>query len=157
MLKERAVGLLHVIAHGKSTAKGQQFLVMDGNAKFTALQVGAMRNLKAAWDVKAPFVFLKACEIGRPTPAFGGSRRVRGRVHTGGRALRGCTDLERQGRAGPQVALAFYEAALAELERPFADILREIRARAYAQPGGEDTYAAYCFEGDPLTPLEPPA
>ena len=56
-----------------------------------------------------------------------------------------------------QVALAFYEAALAELERPFADILREIRARAYAQPGGEDTYAAYCFKGDPLTSLEPPA
>lgn len=48
-----------------------------------------------------------------------------------------------------------YERAIADRARPFADILREIRAKAYAQ-NGEDTYAAYCWYGDPETALGPP-
>jgi hypothetical protein len=53
-----------------------------------------------------------------------------------------------------EVAVEFYTEALANPKRPFADILRDIRAKAYADDAGEDTYAAYCFYGDPLTALE---
>jgi len=35
-----------------------------------------------------------------------------------------------------------------EPTRPFAAILRDIRRKAY-EPGARDTYAAYCFYGDP--------
>ena len=36
-------------------------------------------------------------------------------------------------------------------DRPFAEIIRDIRAKAYDESAVvEDTYAAYCFYGDPL-------
>ena len=51
------------------------------------------------------------------------------------------------------VAERFY-AAVKEAQtggaRSYADILREIRALAYDPAVAEDTYAAYCFYGDPL-------
>ena len=55
-----------------------------------------------------------------------------------------------------EVALDFYQAAIDDPQRPFADILKDIRAKSYAEGGAEDTYAAYCFYGDPLTSLALP-
>ena len=48
------------------------------------------------------------------------------------------------------VASDFYTALTADPQRPFADILREIRARAYEGDEPEDSWAAYTFFGDPL-------
>jgi len=46
------------------------------------------------------------------------------------------------------VAVTFYDTVKKKPETPFAEILRELRAKAYAAEG-EDSYAAYCFYGDP--------
>ena len=46
-----------------------------------------------------------------------------------------------------------YEEALRPGAKPVAEILRSIRARAYAEDDA-DTYAAYSFFGDPLAKLE---
>ena len=48
-----------------------------------------------------------------------------------------------------QIAEDFYNRVKAEPDTPFAEILRTIRAKAYASETSEDTYAAYCFYGDP--------
>ena len=49
------------------------------------------------------------------------------------------------------VAKEFYDQAMADPPRPFAEILRDIRSRAYkGAEAGEDTYAAYCLYGDPF-------
>jgi hypothetical protein len=49
-----------------------------------------------------------------------------------------------------QVAVEFYGRIEKEPRTPFAEILRDLRKRSYADEGGEDTWAAYCFYGDPL-------
>jgi hypothetical protein len=49
-----------------------------------------------------------------------------------------------------EIAETFYKRVAEEPETPFAEILRDLRKKSYAAEGGEDTYAAYCFYGDPL-------
>ena len=46
------------------------------------------------------------------------------------------------------MAVTFYDTVKKKPGTPFANIVRELRAKAYAE-GGEDSYAAYCFYGDP--------
>jgi len=52
-----------------------------------------------------------------------------------------------------QVAVQFYERVEREPDTPFAEILRDLRRKSYADEGGEDTWAAYTFYGDPLAVL----
>ena len=49
-----------------------------------------------------------------------------------------------------EIAMKFYESARDRRDVPFAEVLREFRAKAYDPNNAEDTYAAYCFYGDPL-------
>ena len=49
-----------------------------------------------------------------------------------------------------EIAQKFYERIKKEPNTPFAEILADLRKQSYAEGGGEDTYAAYCFYGDPL-------
>jgi hypothetical protein len=157
MLKERPVGLLHFIAHGKSDPNAPQLLVLDEDATFNSIQVRAMEGLENACLTKAPLVFLNACEVGRTTPSLVGAGGFASEfIRVGARAVVAPLWSVKDSLAH-EVAVAFYQAALDKPERPFADILREIRSKSYAAGGGEDTYAAYCFYGDPLTSLQPPA
>jgi len=49
-----------------------------------------------------------------------------------------------------EIAEKFYERIQNEPSTPFAEILADLRKLSYKAEGGEDTYAAYCFYGDPL-------
>jgi hypothetical protein len=49
-----------------------------------------------------------------------------------------------------EIAMDFYTRAKDDKSTPFAEILRQQRAKAYDPAIAEDTYAAYCFYGDPL-------
>ncbi len=50
-----------------------------------------------------------------------------------------------------EIAIEFYQKVLKDRTRTFAEVLRDVRARAYDKASGaKDTYAAYCFYGDPL-------
>jgi hypothetical protein len=50
-----------------------------------------------------------------------------------------------------KVATAIYDALKESPPPTFAEVIRAIRARAYVgAEAGTDSYAAYCFYGDPL-------
>ncbi len=155
MLAARPVGLLHVVAHGKSTQGAPQQLVLDDDKIFNALQVRAMKGLVAACEKQAPLVFLNACDVGRAQPSLVGAGGFASEFIRAGARCVIAPLWSVDDTVAHDVAVGFYQAALDDPLRPFADILREIRAKAYA-PGGEDTHAAYSFYGDPLTSLGPP-
>jgi CHAT domain len=155
MLKERAVDLLHFVAHGKSAPNAQQ-LILDDDKVFSSMQVSAMKGLKAACKERAPVVFLNACDVGRQEPTLVGAGGFATEfIGAGARAVVAPLWSVKDTIAH-EVAIDFYQAALDDPARPFADILKDIRAKSYVEGGAEDTYAAYCFYGDPLTSLAPP-
>lgn len=123
-----------------------------GLERLTSLEVTAIPPIVQAFK-RRPMVFLNACEVGRPTVALAG---------IGGFAA-AFLDLGASAVIAPlrsvkdtiayKVAEKFYEAAVkppkGKARKGFAERMREIRALAYDAATGEDTYAAYCFYGDP--------
>jgi hypothetical protein len=143
--------LLHFVCHGKSGAAGGQVLEMENEEELDASYLRALpAGLKKSFRAGKPFVFLNACEVGREEPAL---------VGVGGFAEQFMI-LGASGVIAPlwsvkdsiahRVAVEFYDRIEKEPRTPFAEILRDLRKRSYADEGGEDTWAAYCFYGDPL-------
>jgi hypothetical protein len=142
--------LLHFICHGAdSPGVGVQVIYLAGGIEtLSSLQLPALEGMAAAARRK-PLVFLNACEVGRPSAAL---------VGIGGFA-KAFVDMGAAGVIAPlwsvrdtiafDVARRFYEAIARRPAASFADILRTIRKLAYDVETGEDTYAAYCFYGDP--------
>ena len=150
------VGLVHFVAHGEAQPGQDQALRLDRGAMFFANQVSALTNLGKAFRSNTPLVFLNACEVGRSSPTLVGvGGFAQAFIASGARGVV-APIWSVDDTIAHEIALEFYERAIADRARPFADILREIRAKAYAQ-NGEDTYAAYCWYGDPETALGPPS
>jgi hypothetical protein len=158
VLAENPVGLVHFIAHGKSQPGQPQTLELENDAILSSNQIlGGMPQLERAFRAKAPLVFINACEVGRTTPSLvGAGGFAQAFLSAGARGVVAPLWSVKDSLAH-EVAIAFYEAALKEPRRPFADILTDIRRLSYEEGGGEDSYAAYCWYGDPLTALEAPA
>jgi hypothetical protein len=139
--------LLHFVCHGENGIP--QALLLDGKGKLTSTQVDGMLGLESRWSESAPVVFLNACEVGRSTPSLAGvGGFARSWANAGAGAVVAPLWSVRDSIAH-KVAMTFYEAVMAEPMTPYARIVRDIRALAYDQAGGEDTYAAYCFFGSP--------
>jgi hypothetical protein len=150
-MKAGGAPLLHFICHGaQSTAVAQRMHFENGEI-VTSTQFRGSDELREACRKHKPLVFLNACEVGRPQPAL---------VSVGGFAA---TFINRGAQAviaplwsvkddiAHEIATDFYNALEKDPNKPFAEILRDIRAKAYdTATGAEDTYAAYCFYGDPL-------
>lgn len=142
--------LLHFICHGKSGEAGSQVLVLQGEEELDASMLQVMDGVEKAFRTSKPLVFLNACEVGRQEPALVGS----------GGFAEAFMSLGASGVIAPlwsvkdsiahQLAVELYQRIEKEPETPFAEILRDLRKRSYADEGGEDTWAAYCFYGDPL-------
>jgi len=142
--------LLHFICHGADSAGvGIQVIYLAGGIEtLSSLQIPALDGMAAAGRRK-PLVFLNACEVGRLNVAL---------VGIGGFA-KAFVDIGAGGVIAPlwsvrdelafDVARRFYDAIGRHPAPAFADILRTIRKLAYDPDTGEDTYAAYCFYGDP--------
>jgi len=131
-----------------------QRLLLDGGSVLIASQIRGMDALEAACRSKAPLIFLNACEVGRTTPALIGSGGFAIEfIKAGARCVIAPLWSVKDDLAN-QVALDFYQEALAARSRPFAEILAGIKRRSYATQGAEDSFAAYCLYGDPLTALE---
>jgi hypothetical protein len=142
--------LLHFICHGESGDDGGQVLLLEKKEKLNAGFLRGMPGVKKAFRASKPLVFLNACQVGRVVPAL---------IGVGGFA----EQFMRLGASGViaplwsvkdsiahQLAVELYQRIEKEPETPFAEILRDLRKRSYADEGGEDTWAAYCFYGDPL-------
>ncbi|HET9210704.1 MAG TPA: CHAT domain-containing protein [Thermoanaerobaculia bacterium] len=149
-LAKQGRSLLHFICHGESGDDGSQALLMEKKEKLSPSFLRAMPGVKKAFRDSKPLVFLNACQVGRVVPAL---------IGVGGFAEQFMT-LGASGVIAPlwsvkdsvahQLAVELYQRIDKEPQTPFAEILRDLRKRSYAEEGGEDTWAAYCFYGDPL-------
>ena len=142
--------LLHVICHGKSGEAGSQVLAMENEEPLDASYLRAMSGLKQGFRTSRPFVFLNACEVGRKEPALVGVGGFAEQFMILGASAVIAPLWSVKDSIAHQVAVEFYEGIEKEPRVPFAEILRGLRKRSYAEEGGEDTWAAYCFYGDPL-------
>jgi CHAT domain len=149
-LGKQGRSLLHFICHGESGDDGGQALLMEKKERLNASFLRAIPGVKKAFRASKPLVFLNACEVGRTVPAL---------IGVGGFAEQFMA-LGASGVIAPlwsvkdsiahQLAVELYQRMEKEPDTPFAEILRDLRKRSYADEGGEDTWAAYCFYGDPL-------
>jgi hypothetical protein len=142
--------LLHFVCHGESPLGGAQILLLDGSEKLYSTAVKALVGLTTTLQRRRALVFLNACKVGGAAPALVGSGGFAYEfIVRGARAviapLWAVDDT-----IAYQVASAFYQQVISAPKTPFAEILTGLRAKAYAKGGGEDTWAAYCFYGDPL-------
>jgi hypothetical protein len=159
-LRGRGATLLHFICHGFNRSGGQA-LKLDVNEELEAqdvlreFQLEGMQGAVHAIRESKPFVFINACEVGHPMPAL---------VGTGGFA-EVFTRLGARGVIAPiwsvedsvasVVARRFYEEILPPAPKPFGTAMQEIRRLAYEGTDPKDSYAAYCFYGDPLSAVAP--
>jgi CHAT domain len=141
--------LVHFVCHGKDGGGGRQVLELENNEELSSSQLLGIVGLERVFARNRPFVFLNACEVGRGTAAL---------VGLGGFAT-SFIELGASGVIAPlwsvkdkiahHVAETFYNSVKSEPGTPFAEIIRRLRAKAYESDSAEDTYAAYCFYGDP--------
>jgi hypothetical protein len=139
--------LLHFICHG-SSGPTSQILQLDPDDELTDIQVEGLEGLVKAFAEREPFVFINACEVGQTIPALVGSSGFAA-VFTslGARAVIAPIWSVRDSVAA-KVGRIFYEQIKSNPRLSFAEAVREIRKLAYGMYP-EDSYAAYCFYGDP--------
>jgi len=129
---------------------GPQTILLDNEVdNLICTQVESLKGFTSAFAKAHTFVFLNACEVGRPTPSLvgiGGFANSFLRIGASGvvAPLWSVDD-----SIAHEVACQFYEAIHKSPKVPLAKVLQQIRARAYTGEA-EDTWAAYSFYGDPL-------
>jgi hypothetical protein len=141
--------LVHFVCHGKDNENGLQTIYLENNEELTSTKVRGMSGINKTFREKKPVVFLNACEVGRGAPALvglGGFATVF--IELGASAVIAPLWSVKD-RIAHEIAQEFYRRIREEPKTPLAEIFRKIRERAYDPANGEDTYAAYCFYGDP--------
>jgi hypothetical protein len=147
---ERGVALAHFVCHGATGDTGSQVLRLEDGGTFEPHQIQAMPGLRGAIAECQPLVFLNACEVGRATPALVG---VDGFAAAFARVGASCVIAPLWNVADDiahQLATGLYDTLRSDSTATPAAALRELRDKAYVK-GGVDSWAAYCFYGDPLT------
>jgi hypothetical protein len=149
-LKRAPPHLVHFIGHGEDDKDRMQSLLLEQDQRLRASAVAGLAEIHEAFTKTSPLLVLNACEVGGATPALRGAGGLAQALIDRGAggvvaALWSVAD-----EPAHEVARVFYEEALKDPPKSFAEILRGIRKRAYEGTElGEDTYAAYCYYGDP--------
>lgn len=164
-LGSRGKTLVHFVCHGedeeteigavksedplKKSRNMVQIIRLERDQALNSTQILGLPGVEEIFGELRPFVFLNACEIGRATPAL---------VGVGGFA-KSFIDLGASAVIAPlwsvkdtiaqKIAATFYQRVRDNPDIAFAEILRDLRRKAYEPGQAEDTYAAYCFYGDP--------
>jgi hypothetical protein len=143
------VSLVHFVCHGDAPVGKSQAIMLQGGGSLASHQLAGMHALAKAIEATEPFVFLNACEAGRGDPVMiGPGGFATAFIGLGARCvIAPLWSIEDS--IAHDFATAFYDAVLAHPETPFSEVVRTLRARAYAT-GGADTWAAYCLYSDPL-------
>lgn len=146
--------LLHFVCHGGTEdVEGDEAIYLDDEEELRSRALRPLAGFKALCKARAPLVFINACDAGVHQPSLaGGAGFPRAFGDIGARAVLAPLWPVKNVTAA-RVARMIYEEALRPGAKPVAEILRSIRARAYAEDDA-DTYAAYSFFGDPLAKLE---
>jgi len=145
----RAPSLVHFVCHGMADEPIQTVELQSGET-LSATQLDELASETRYFEDGKTLVMLNACEVGRPAPALIGIEGFAKTFVSAGAAAVVASLWSVKDSVAHDVAREFYEAVRADPERPYADIVRGIRQRAYDMDEGEDTYAAYCFYGDPM-------
>jgi hypothetical protein len=144
--RKNSASLLHFACHGEDATL--QAIRLLNKQRLSAAQVRG-GGLGRACRAKGPLVFLNACEVGRPgigltSPSGFAAQLIASQC---GAVIAPLWEVD--DKIAHQVAVSFYEEVTKDPRKPFAEVLRDLRARAYAEDGA-DSYAAYCFYGHPL-------
>jgi hypothetical protein len=146
------VTLLHFVCHGKADAP--QTIYMDNEQdNLNTLQVKALKGFLRTFPRTRTFVFLNACEVGRPAPSLVGIGGLANEFLAVGAGAVIAPLWSVADNVASDVAKTFYETVRKAPKTTFASILQGIRRKAYTGTA-EDTWAAYCFYGDPKAALQ---
>jgi CHAT domain len=145
--------LLHFVCHGAAGQAEDDAIWLDKDEELRAREMETLAGFEKLCEAKKPLVFMNSCETGQGVPSLGGgSGFPRSFGNLGARAviapLWPVDDV-----LASKIALELYESALKSDAPPIAVILRDMRKRGY-EAKDVDTFAAYCFYGDPLARLE---
>ena len=152
VLNEHVASLLHFVCHGAGEGFDSK-IYLDDDKPLSADRLRGMAS-RELWIAAEPIVFLNACEVGRAQPGIaGGTGFARTMIELGARGVIAPLWTVKDTLAR-EVAEEVYTAALADSNRSVAEILQDLRRRTYEEPEAEDTYAAYCWFGDPATGLQ---
>lgn len=147
--------LLHFACHGDREEQGQ-ILRLEKKEPLRDYSLRELKGLRSFLSDSRALVFLNACELGATDKGLAGlSGFPRQLMELRAGAVIAALWAVKDSLAH-EVAKAFYERVLAEPETPFAQIIADLRRRSYEEAGGEDTWAAYCFYGDPLASMAAP-
>lgn len=159
--ENQQVDLLHFACHGEAECDDGQIIHLEQDQQLSSIDVTGHEGFATLFAHAKPLVFLNACEVGRPTTALVGIGGFADVFMSLGAKAVVAPLWSVKDTIAHEIATMFYselkDAREQQRQRTFAGILRDIRARAYSNPetAGEDTYAAYCFYGDPLAqPIE---
>lgn len=140
--------VVHFVCHGKSAAL--QTLDLDTPDTLDCSQVRAVKGFLVAFK-GGPLAFLNACEVGGQVPALDGVGGFANSFIQLGASAVVAPLWAVQDKAAFCVTQTFYPQALKGV--PFAKIMQQIRTKAYDE--AIDSYAAYCFYGDPMASATP--
>jgi len=149
-LKAGGATILHFVCHGADSKGLIQNIYLEDQSTLSSVELEGMDELAECCATAKPLVFLNACEVGRTIPALVGIGGFASVFIEAGASCVIAPLWSVKDSIAHEVAKAFYGALRSDVTLPFAEIVRSIRAKAYVEGGGEDTYAAYCFYGDPL-------
>jgi hypothetical protein len=153
-LSRHSAAVLHFVCHGAAQAFDDA-IYLDEDEECTSGDVRVTEGFAMACGRARPLVFLNACDAGQVASAIGGGAGFP-RVFTdlGARAVIAPLWPVAQTVAA-RAAVQLYEAAAAAgPQRTLADLLRDVRRRTYEEQPFEDSFASYCFFGDPCARLE---
>jgi hypothetical protein len=145
--------LLHFVCHGAAGKKNDDAIVLDGGRLMGAAEMESRNGFKALCRAKHPLVFLNSCSTGQMVPSLaGGAGFPKSFGNIGAHAIIAPLWSVADELAG-KIAKELYEEALKPDSKSLPEILQGIRRRGFEQEDA-DTYAAYCFFGDPHARLE---
>jgi hypothetical protein len=150
---DEQASLLHFVCHGAAGKEDDDVIILDGNEALGAGEMETLYGFEALCQAKHPLVFLNSCSTGQVVPSLAGGAGFPKSFGTIGANAIIAPLWPVDDKLAGKIAVELYEAALEPDAEPLAEILRQIRRRGY-QEENADTYAAYCFFGDPHARLE---
>jgi hypothetical protein len=150
-LRARAVSLLHFACHGQTDPKKGQFIILDNKEEMYAASASGSEEFQAAFFSR-PLVFLNACEVGRQVPTLAGPQGFAPAFAELGACAVIAALWSVEDDVAHDVAQSIYDSIDREGDCSVAAVLQKLRARSYTKlkQSAKDSYAAYCFYGDPL-------
>lgn len=143
--------LLHFVGHGRAQAGGAHVIVLEDGQTLSSSALRGMEGARSFGGRCHPVVFLNGCEVGRLRPALAGADGFATTLIRHGARCVIAPLWSVKDEVAHQVATEFYDQHMGHPDMPLGQLFQAIRRRAYDADGGEDSWAAYAFFGDPLT------